>query len=242
MWFGQETVNLYLLCFRLQLTCHLLPASCCFRLFLLQFTEGAFTPTYCSRLCLFRVLSGTCLSPFLQCGVLPACYSCSPCLFKICVGNFPSPTLQQSVLHVSQCCKPSSPKAHWGGCQTHFLWQACLFRVCSGNFPSPTLWHSVSLISHCCKPCPPQAHWQELPNLPSLAGLFIYSLQGCLPLLLQSSRCPALFSMCLFQFFAYYSVFFFFLLWGRGQSVLGAMLVYLRGGCGSTMCCLFAHL
>jgi hypothetical protein len=33
-----------------------------------------------------------------------------------------------------------------------------------------------------------------------------------------------------------------FFLWGRGQSVQGAMLVYLRGGCGSTTCYLFAHL
>jgi hypothetical protein len=36
---------------------------------------------------------------------------------------------------------------------------------------------------------------------------------------------------------------FFFLFWGsRAQSVQGAMLVYPRGGCGSTMCHLFAHL
>jgi hypothetical protein len=43
-----------------------------------------------------------------------------------------------------------------------------------------------------------------------------------------------------FQFLVYYSVFLF--LWGRGQSVQGAMLVYPRGSCGNTTCCLFAHL
>jgi hypothetical protein len=29
---------------------------------------------------------------------------------------------------------------------------------------------------------------------------------------------------------------------GWGQSVQGAMLIYLRGSCGSTVCCLFTHL
>jgi hypothetical protein len=33
-----------------------------------------------------------------------------------------------------------------------------------------------------------------------------------------------------------------FFLWGGCQSVQGAMLVYPRGGCGSTTCHLFAHL
>jgi hypothetical protein len=42
----------------------------------------------------------------------------------------------------------------------------------------------------------------------------------------------------LFQFLIYYSVF----LGGRGQSVQGTMLVYPKGGCGSTVCRLFAHL
>jgi hypothetical protein len=34
----------------------------------------------------------------------------------------------------------------------------------------------------------------------------------------------------------------FFCVWGGCQSVQGAMLVYPRGRCGNTMCCLFAHL
>jgi hypothetical protein len=41
-----------------------------------------------------------------------------------------------------------------------------------------------------------------------------------------------------FQFLFYYSGFF---LWRGGQSDQGAMLVYPRGGCGSTVCHLFAH-
>jgi hypothetical protein len=135
-------VNLYLFCFRLQLTCYVLPAACCCRLYLLQFAGDAVTPTYSSRLYLFRVLLGTCPLPFLQCGVFPALYSPSAHLFRVCVGNLPSPTLRWSMLNVSHCHKPSPPK------------------VC----------------------------WQGSPNPPSLAGLFIYSLCGCLPFLLQCSR------------------------------------------------------
>jgi hypothetical protein len=46
---------------------------------------------------------------------------------------------------------------------------------------------------------------------------------------------------CPFQFLVYYSVFCLFLR-GRDQSVQRAMLVYPRGGCGNTVCHLFAHL
>jgi hypothetical protein len=50
-----------------------------------------------------------------------------------------------------------------------------------------------------------------------------------------ASCAPCSFSVpCLF--------FFFFFLWDMGQSVQGAMLVYPRGSCGDTTCCLFAHL
>jgi hypothetical protein len=31
-------------------------------------------------------------------------------------------------------------------------------------------------------------------------------------------------------------------LWGKGQTVHGALLVYSRGGCGKTACHLFTHL
>jgi hypothetical protein len=61
------------------------------------------------------------------------------------------------------------------------------------------------------------------------------------------SRNPTLFAVCPFQFLVYYSVvlvvfcLFVCLFWG-GQSVQQALLVYHRGGCGSTVCLLFAHL
>jgi hypothetical protein len=151
-----------LCCFRLRLPCHLLPAAAAAGFIYCSLLGGAITPTYSSKLCLFRVLSGTCPSPFLQCVVLPACYSCSTYLFRVHIVNFPSPTLWQSIPHVSQHCKPSSPKAHWG----------------------------------------------VPPNPPSQAGFFIYISWGCLPLLLWSSKSPALFATCLFQFSIYYSVFF----------------------------------
>jgi hypothetical protein len=89
---------------------------------------GALTPTYSSRLYLFRVLLGACPSPFLQSRVLPACYSCSAYLFSIQSGNCPL------------LCYTSA---------------------------------TVASLKTC---------WGEPPNLPTLAGLFIYSLCRCLPL------------------------------------------------------------
>jgi hypothetical protein len=56
----------------------------------------------------------------------------------------------------------------------------------------------------------------------------LWCTQSTLPVCCVSFSVPCL----LFSFF----------LWGRGQSVWGAMLVYPRGGCVSTTCCLFAHL
>jgi hypothetical protein len=123
------------------------------------------TPTSSNRLCLFRVLLSTCPSPFLQCGVLTACYSCSPCLFRVCVGEFPFP---------------------------HSLVECVICQPLLQTLPTPSSLAGGS------------------PNPLSPAGLFIYSLYRCLPLLLQSSGHPALFATCLFQFFVCYSVFFFF--------------------------------
>jgi hypothetical protein len=60
-----------------------------------------------------------------------------------------------------------------------------------------------------------------------------------LPPSLVHSEHPTPSAACPYQVLIYYSVFFFA---GLGQSVQGAMLVYLRGGCGSRVCCLFAHL
>jgi hypothetical protein len=55
------------------------------------------------------------------------------------------------------------------------------------------------------------------------------------------SQHPAISTACPLQFLVYYLGFLLLLL-GRGQSVQGAMLVYPRGSCGNTACCLFAHL
>jgi hypothetical protein len=72
------------------------------------------------------------------------------------------------------------------------------------------------------------------------ACLFTVHTGACPSPFLWSSRRPTLFAMCAFQFLVYYS---FLIFWGSlGQSVQGTMLVYPRGGCGSTMCCLFAHM
>jgi hypothetical protein len=62
-----------------------------------------------------------------------------------------------------------------------------------------------------------------------------------LPPSLVYSKHSTLCAACPFQFLVYYYVLFCFL-WGGGQSVHGDLLVYPRGGCGSTMFCLFAHL
>jgi hypothetical protein len=149
---------------------------------------GALTPTYSSRLYLFRVLLGACPSPFLQSRVLPACYSCSAYLFSIQSGNCPL------------LCYTSA---------------------------------TVASLKTC---------WGEPPNLPTLAGLFIYSLCRCLLLPISpelKAPCP----LCYMSFSVPCLLFsFFFFLQGWDQSVQGSMLVYPRGGCGSTVCHSFAHL
>jgi hypothetical protein len=135
---GDSFVNLYLFCFRLQLTCYVLPAACCCRLYLLQFAGDAVTPTYSSRLYLFRVLLGTCPLPFLQCGVFPALYSPSAHLFRVCVGNLPSPTLRWSMLNVSHCHKPSPPKVCWQGSPNPPSLAGLFIYSSQGTPPHPT--------------------------------------------------------------------------------------------------------
>jgi hypothetical protein len=53
---------------------------------------------------------------------------------------------------------------------------------------------------------------------------------------------PAPSAVCSFSVSCLLFRFFFFFFAGLGQSVQGAMLVYPRGSCGNTVCCLFAHL
>jgi hypothetical protein len=84
------------------------------------------------------------------------------------------------------------------------------------------------------------------PNPPSPAGLFIYSSQGkCSSPFLWHSGCPVLFATCPFWLFIIqYFLFWFVFFCGAGVSLCshGAVLVYPRGGCGSTTCSLFTHL
>jgi hypothetical protein len=88
---------------------------------------------------------------------------------------------------------------------------------------------------------------QVWPLLPSLASLFIYSLPEGLPLPHSLGLGhPALFAMCLFFFcclfiiqFVFFSLYFFPL--GGSLSVQGAVLIWPRVVCGSTLCHL-AHL
>jgi hypothetical protein len=100
---------------------------------------------------------------------------------------------------------------------------------------------------------PPTAAFTSFPapgcwtcaTAPAFSSRLVYlQLHGglLLPHLWHSGR-PALFATCLFFVVAvYYSVWFFSLFsLGGGQSVQGAMLIWPRVVCGSTMCCL-AHL
>jgi hypothetical protein len=78
-------------------------------------------------------------------------------------------------------------------------------------------WKGLPAV-YCCRLCSLKVHMESCPS----------------PLLgFSTPLCCVSFSV------PYYSVFF---LWGGGQSVQGALLVYPRGGCGSTTCHLFAHL
>jgi hypothetical protein len=63
-----------------------------------------------------------------------------------------------------------------------------------------------------------------------------------LPPSLVHSKYPILSAACPFQFLVYYSVFWLIFLQDRESVCLGAVLVYPRGGCGSTTGHLFAYL
>jgi hypothetical protein len=88
-------------------------------------------------------------------------------------------------------------------------------------------------------PSPVVARW-VLPLLPSPAGLFIYSSVRDCPSPLFGAQCPPPSFLHVFFVVVYYSGFFSLFSLGRGQSVQGAILIWPRVVCGSTMCCL-AH-
>jgi hypothetical protein len=81
-------VNVYL---RLWLTCHLLSAICCCRLYLSQISGMSSTLTQPHRLCLFRVLLDACPFCFLQYTALPACCNCSLFYLELLWGYAPPP-------------------------------------------------------------------------------------------------------------------------------------------------------
>jgi hypothetical protein len=137
------------------------------------------------------------------------------------------------------CYKLSPFQAHWGRWHCScFLLPACLFTVHMGSGPSPSF---VKFPSH--------RHFYKLScswllggaTPPAFSGgLFIYSsVSGC-PSHPSVLRAPH--PLCYMSFLLLLLIFQFFLfsLCG-GQSVWGAMLIWPRVVCGSSMCHL-AHL
>jgi hypothetical protein len=163
------------------------------------------------------------------------------------------------------CFKLSPFQAHWGRwLYTHFLRPACSFAVHVGSGPSP-ISCGVFLQLPVLQAFPLLVAGHVLLLLPSLASLFVYSQLAYLQFTwevglppspvefssqenlfiyssvmdfpsspLRHSGHPALFATCLFCCCCL--LFSFFLLsLGGGQSVQGAMLIWPRVVCGSTM-------
>jgi hypothetical protein len=122
-----------------------------------------------------------------------------------------------------------------------------LFRVLVGRCSSPTLLWSVPHFSCCYKPSPFQAHWGRC-AIPAFSSQLVY-LQFCEGVPLPHSAMlrvppPQFATVFFFSFSAaclLFRLFFSLFSLGGGQSVQGAMLIWPRVVCGSTMCCL-AHL
>jgi hypothetical protein len=151
-------VNVYL---GLQLTCLLLSAICCCRLYL------------------FSVLLDACPFSFLQYTALPAFCNCS--LFFLCslhVGSCPSSTLRWDVPNFSHWWKPSPLQAHWGRwCHSCLLRSACLFTVCVRECPPPLsggACHTVAIVTS----LPLSKHTGGGGTTPVFSGQLVY-LQFC---------------------------------------------------------------
>jgi hypothetical protein len=140
-------------------------------------------------------------------------------------------------LWVSRCYTLFPFQAHWGRWHcTSFVTRACVFTVHVGSGPSPLScgiflpghFYQLSrswLLGVCCRSCLLQQ------------GLFIYSsLRDSLPPLFGAQGAPPSLLCVFFVVIACYSVSFFSL--GGGQSVQGAMLIWPRVVCGSTLYCL----
>jgi hypothetical protein len=140
---------------------------------------------------------------------------------------------------VQSCCYKLSPfQAHWGRWHcTCFLRPACLFtsHMGSGSSSSPPTTTFTSFPASGC-----WAH-TAAPALSSQAQLFYLQFREGFPSpLLWRSVSPTLFPMCFYCSYCLLLSFSFFSLDG-GQSVQGAMLIWPRVFCGSTIYCL-AHL
>jgi hypothetical protein len=142
------------------------------------------------------------------------------------MGRCLSPTLLWSVPPFSHCWTPSPLQSHWGRwyhthlsgllVYLHFMWGVPL--------PPSPVEPSTRQPLLLAFPTPGCWVWAQL--LPSLAGLFIYSLCGECPCpTLWSSGCPTLFATCLFFSAACLLFSFFHFSHGGGQSVQGAMLI-----------------
>jgi hypothetical protein len=120
-----------------------------------------------------------CFRMWLNCQLLSAICCCRLYFLQFTGGSCHTHLVQQALFILSSLgCLPLQCRV----LPAWYSWSPCLFRVLAGNCPSPTLRQGVLHISYCYEPCPPQAHWWELPNPLSLAGLFICSSSGCLPL------------------------------------------------------------
>jgi hypothetical protein len=156
----------------------------------------------------------------------------------------PSPTLWWSVPHFSCCWTPSLLQAHWGRwCHIAFSSQLVYLQFMWGSAPCPGgAFHRTATVASFPHS---KVAGRVLQLLPSPAGLFIYSsMRECPPPLsgAQGTR-----PLCYMSFFfsavcLLFSLVFFLFSLGRGQSVQGAMLICSRVLCGSTTCCLSAHL
>jgi hypothetical protein len=152
----------------------------------------------------------------------------------------------QALLTQSSVCKPllqafPFPSTLWE-VTLHPLSQACVFIYSSrGRWVFP-LSCGVFLPLPLSQAFPLLVAGHTAPLLPSLArpGLFIYSSGKDSPPPLQCSVRPTLFATCLYCSYCLLLSFSFFPGWG-GQSVQGAMLIWPRVACGSTVYCL-AHL
>jgi hypothetical protein len=162
-------------------------------------------------------------------------------LFRVQVGSCLSHTLWLSMPHFSCYWTPSLLQAHWGRWNhACFLQLAYLFSVLVGectSSPSLGAFHMTATVTSFLHS---KVAGQGPPLLPSPSSFFIDSSCEGEPLPhSESSGCSVLFAACLF-FFSYFFiipfVFFFLFSLGRGQFVLGPMVICPREYCVLLIC------